>query len=675
MKLRYSATALAFSLLCLLSPIQPGTAQEGEKLHALTLGDAPKYGPDFKHLDYVNPDAPKGGTVTYGAIGTFDSFNPYIIKGTPAGVANETLTTSTDDDSLTEYGLIAESMEIAPDKSWIIFNLRPEARWHDGKPITADDVVFSLDILKEKGDPRYRYYYKDVTKVEKLADLRVKFTFSSGGNRELPVIMGQLPVLPKHYWEKHNFENVATEPPLGSGPYKIDKFDLGRSYTLKRVPDYWGKDLPINIGTNNIDTLRYEFFRDPTVALEAFKSGVIDIRQENRAKDWATAYNFPAVKDGRIIKEQIPHKNPAGMQAFVFNIRKPIFQDRKLRQALIEAFDFEWSNKALFFGQYTRTRSYFQNSEMEAKGLPSPEELEVLEPFRGKIPDEVFTAEYNPPKTDGSGNNRENLERAGKLLDEAGWKVESGNRVKDGKTLAFEILLDDPAFQRIAEPYIQNLKKLGIVATLRVVDDSQYQKRVEDFDFDMISVVFGQSLSPGNEQREYWGSDAADQNGSNNLIGIKNQVIDDIVEQLVTAQTRKDLIIRCKALDRVLQWNYYVVPHWHLPAFRYVWWNKFSQPAKRPEPLYGAALGSWWIDPAKERALHQKMAQAEDPAGDSDGSGMPTVQEAEQTTPGQREPTPDTNPAAPDRGQSPILYLLAGLAAIAVVVMMRRKKK
>lgn len=647
-------------------------AQEGgNKVHALTLADAPKYGPDFKYLDYVNPDAPKGGSVNYGASGTFDSFNPFIIKGTPASLGGlfETLTVSTEDDTLTDYGLIAESMEVAPDNSWIIFNLRPEARWQDGQPITADDVVFSFNILVEKGDPSYRNYYSDVAKAEKLEERRVKFTFKSAGNRELPTIMGQLPVLPQHWWKDRAFDDVLLEPPLGSGAYKLGKFDLGRSYTMERVPDYWGKDLPINIGTDNYDRITYTYYRDPEIELEAFKSGSIDFRSENSAKRWATQYEFPAVKDGRVKKELIPHKQPAGLQGFIFNTRRDIFSDRKVREALTYAFDFEWSNKALFFGQYTRTRSYYENSEMAARGLPSPEELEILNPLKGQIPDEVFTAEYNPPKTDGSGNARDNLAKASQLLDEAGWKVEGGKRVKDGKPFTFEILLDEPAFERIVQPFIQNLGRIGITATLRMLQDaSQYEKRTEDFDFDMLVSGWGESLSPGNEQREYWSSAAADQNGSRNYAGVKNPAIDKLVDLIINTPSRKDLIIRCRALDRVLQWSFFAVPNYYLAAYRIAYWDKFSQPAKRPDPLYSPGTSGWWIDPQKAQKIEASKAaeatstdaQAAPASPEQEPAPAPAATESTQPAPAATEQT-----APADRGRSPIIY---GIGAVAVVI-------
>lgn len=661
--------SLLVAATLVLGLVVPGLAiaQSGEVTHALTLGDTPKYGPDFTHLDYVNPDAPKGGSIRYGAIGGFDSFNEFIVRGDPAALSGlvERLTIQVDDDSLSEYGLIAETMEVAPDNSWIIFNLRTEARWHDGKPITAEDVVFSFNSLKEKGAPFYRYYYANVENAEILSPQKVKFTFTSSDNRELPVIMGQLPVLPKHYWEGRNFEEPSLDIPLGSGPYKVKSFEAGRSVTMERVPDYWGKDLPVNIGTDNFDLVRTDYYRDPTVTLEAFKSGAFDLRAENSAKQWATGYESPALREGRFKMEQIETDNPQGMQGFVLNLRRPIFQDRRVRQAMILAFDFEWSNKTLFFGHYKRTRSYFQNSPMEAKGLPSAEELKILEPLRGKIPDEVFTTEYQPPKSDGSGSNRDNLAEAAQLLDAAGWKLENGHRIKDGKPLEIEFLLQaGDLFERVVQPYAKSLDRLGIKLTLRAVDPSQYQERNENYDFDMISTVIPQSLSPGNEQRDFWTSAAADLPGGRNEIGLKDPVIDDLVERLIASPTRAELITYCQALDRILQWNYYVVPNWHLGAVRIAYWDKFGRPDKLPEPTYGIGLGAWWIDPAKEAALAEKIKAAA-PAADLDAAAAPEA--------------PAEEAAAPeDRGASPVKYLLYGggalVALIAVVGFLRRKK-
>lgn len=652
----------------------PGVAlaQDSIKTHALTLGDKPKYGPDFKHLDYVNPDAPKGGTVRYAGLGSFDSFNPFIVGGDPAGLGGlyEQLTTTVDDDSLSEYGLIAESMEVAKDNSWIIFNLRPEARWHDAKPITADDVVFSFDTLKSQGAPFYRFYYGSVAKAEKLGEHRVKFTFSTKDNRELPTIMGQLPVLPKHFWEGKKFGEPSLDEPLGSGPYKLKSFEAGRSVTMERVKDYWGKDLPVNIGTDNFDIVRTDYYRDPTVILEAFKSGAFDTRSENSAKFWATGYDSPALRDGRFKMETIPTDNPQGMQGFTMNLRRAIFQDPLVRQAMILALDFEWSNKTLFFGQYKRTRSYFQNSEMEAKGLPSPEELKILEPLRGKIPDEVFTTEYNPPSTDGSGADAENLAKAAQLLDQTGWKLENGKRMKDGKPFEIEFLLQaGDSFERIVQPYAKSLERLGVKLTLRVVDAAQYEKRHEDFDYDMVSTVYAQSLSPGNEQRDYWGSAAADSPGSRNEIGVKDPVIDALVEKLIAAPTRTELIVYCRALDRILQWRYYVVPNWHLAAARLAYWDKFGRPDKLPEPTYGIGLSGWWIDPAKEKALASKIAQS----APADAAASTATSDAASTA------TSSAAPAVPsDRGTSPLGYLLYIVGGVILVVIgaavLKRKK-
>ena len=578
--------------------------------HAIAMNGEPKYCPDFKHLDYVNPDAPKGGTLRYAAVGSFDTFNPYTLKGDAAagaGAPFETLLTGTDDEAFSEYGLIAESIEMPEDRSWVAFTLRPEARWHDGTPITVDDVIFSLDILKTKAHPFYRAYYANVDKAEKVGERKVKFTFVGGINRELPLTVGQMPILSKAYWQGKEFDAITMTPPLGSGPYKIAAFEAGRSVTLQRVPDYWGKDLPINVGRFNIDTIRYEYYRDMNVSIEALKAGNYDFRQENISKMWATAYDTPAVRDGRLVKEEISNQLPSGMQGFAFNTRRDIFKDPRVRDALTYALDFEWTNKTLFYGLYARTRSYFDNSELAARGLPGPEELKLLEPYRGKIPDEVFTKEYQPPKTDGSGNNRANLRAAAELLKAAGWEVRDGALVNSqtGAPLEFEILLNDPSFERATLPFVQNLQRLGVKARVRTVDPAQYEKRVDDFDFDMIMHVFGQSLSPGNEQRDFWTSAAADVKGGRNIVGIKDPVVDALVDLVIAAPDRDQLIYRTRALDRVLQWGHYVVPNWHSDRFRVIYWNKLSHPQKTPP--YGLALDSWWIDPAKAAALQGKQ--------------------------------------------------------------------
>ncbi|MFQ5619895.1 MAG: extracellular solute-binding protein [Rhodospirillales bacterium] len=577
--------------------------------HAIAMYGDPKYGPDFKHFDYVNPDAPKGGEVKLAAIGTFDNLNPYILKGVAAaglGGLFETLLTNSDDEPFTEYGHLAESIEMPEDRSWVAFTLRKEARWHDGKPVTPEDVIFSLEILKTKGQPFFRFYFANVKKAEKTGPRTVKFTFSGGENRELPLIIGQLPVLPRHFWEGRDFAKTILEPPLGSGPYRIKAFEAGRSITYERIKDYWAADLPVNKGRNNFDIIRYDYYRDTTVALEAFKGGEYDFRQENVSKNWATAYDSPAIRAGLIKKVEIRHQRPTGMQAFVFNIRRPLFKDPRVRRALAYAFDFEWTNKNLFYGQYTRTKSYFSNSELASRGLPGPDELKILKPLRGRIPDEVFTKAYEPPSTDGSGNIRRNLRKALKLLKDAGWVIKEGRLVhaKTGKPFTFEILLSQPTWERIALPFKRNLKRLGIDARVRTVDSAQYQRRTEDFDFDMIVDVFGQSLSPGNEQREMWGSKAADRPGSRNTIGIRSDAIDKLVDLVIAAPDRKSLTARTRALDRVLLWGHYLIPHWHIQSFRVAYWDKFGRPAVTPK--YNLGFDTWWIDAGKNVALVER---------------------------------------------------------------------
>jgi microcin C transport system substrate-binding protein len=606
-----SRRTVLFGPLALLPgflPISLRAQTEARVLHGLAMHGEPKYGPDFKHFEYVNPDAPKGGELKMSAIGSFDSFNSFILRG-DAGPSSsiETLLTSSSDEAFTEYGLIAESIEVPDDRSWVAFTLRPQARWHDGNPIAVDDVIFSFNILTAKGTPFYRQYYHNVAKVEAAGDRKVKFTFSGGDNHELPLIMGQLPVLPKHYWEGRDFEKPTLEPPLASGPYKVESFNAGRSITLRRVADYWGKDLPVNVGQNNWDVIRYEYYRDTTVALEAFKAGSIDLRIEMSSRQWATAYDVPAVKDGRIIMEKIPDQNPQGMQGYVYNLRRDIFKDRRVREALAYAYDFEWSNKTLSDGQLVRTRSYWQGSELAATGLPTGAELEILEKYRGRIPDEVFTTEYQPPMTDGTGNIRPSLRKAAELLKSAGWEIRDSKltNAETGKVMEFEILLGNAAAEREVQPIIQNLARLGIAARMRTVDNAQYENRFNDFDFDMIIVRFGQSLSPGNEQREFWGSAAADQPGSRNVMGIKDPVIDELINLVIQAPDRESLIARTRAIDRVLQWGFYLIPQFNVPFFRVAYWNKFSHPAVPPK--YALGLETWWVDSQKEAALKGKQ--------------------------------------------------------------------
>jgi microcin C transport system substrate-binding protein len=587
-------------------------AARGAATHGVSLFGDLKYGPDFKHFDYVNPDAPKGGTMRYSAIGTFDTLNPFVIKGIPAagiGSIFDTLTVRSEDEPSSEYGLVAEKIELAPDMLSVLYTLRKEARFHDGTPMTPEDVVWTFETLRAKGQPMYRSYYGDVTKVEKEGERGVRFTFKSADNRELPQIIGEMPVLSKAYWSGRDFANTTLDPPLGSGPYKIESLDPGRSITYRRVADYWAADLPVNKGRDNVDVIRYDYYRDGTIALEAFKAGQYDVRRENSSKSWATGYDSPALREGLIKKEQIPNQLPSGMQGLGYNLRRPLFQDPRVRQALAYAFDFEWSNKNLFYGLYARTRSYFDNSELAATGLPQGEELKILDKARGKIPDEVFTQEYNPPKYDGSGNIRDGLRAALKLLKEAGWTFKGEKLVNDetGQPFEFEILLDDPAYERIALPFAKNLERMGITARVRTVDVAQYEKRMETFDFDMAVALFPQSLSPGNEQREFFGSPAADQPGSRNVLGIKSPVIDEVIEELIRAPDRASLVAHARALDRVLQYGYYVVPQFHLGAFWVAYWDKFRRPETAPK--YGLGIDTWWVDPNAEQSVEAKKGE------------------------------------------------------------------
>ena len=576
--------------------------------HAMTMFDneTPKYTATFPHFDYVNPAAPKGGTLRLAVDGTYDSFNPFIPKGNAASTGSvETLLVNSADEPFTAYGLVAETMEWPADRAWVIFNLRPEARWHDGTPITADDVVWSFETLVEKGMPFYRYYYSAIDSAEALNTHRVRFNFKESGNQELPLITGQLPVLPKHYWASRDFSATTLDPPLGSGPYRIQKFEAGRYIVQERVTDYWGANLPVRRGMNNFDIIRTEYFRDATPIRLALKAGDIDFRLENQSKAWADDYNVAVVDKGLLNKEMVPHRQPTGMQAFVMNTRRTLFQDPRVRQALGYAFDFEWSNRTLFNGQYTRTTSYFSNSELASSGLPEGSELALLEHYRGRIPDTVFNQAFRIPVTDGSGRPRENLRKATALLKSAGWSVRDLKLINEatGVPFRFEVLLSSKAFERIVLPYTQNLKLLGIEAKIRLVDRTQYMERYRQKDFDMLVAVWGQSETPGNEQREYWGSDAADSVGSRNLAGIKDPVVDELIELLVKSDSREQLNVRTRALDRVLLWGHYVVPHWHIRADRVLYWDKFSRPAT---PVRSGVMRSrWWYDTQKAAALEQ----------------------------------------------------------------------
>lgn len=581
---------------------------EIHKSHAIAMHGEPKYSAGFSHFDYTNPNAPKGGDLRLHVIGGFDSLNPFVSKGrAAAGMAYldnsylyDSLTVRGEDEPFTQYGLLAETIEWPEDRSWVRFHLREEARFADGEPVQADDVAWTFKTLLEKGKPFYSYYYAAVERVEVNDPLTVTFHFKASDNRELPLIIGQLPVLPKHHWQDREFDKDGMLAPLGSGPYSLAEAKPGKKVVYQRRKDYWAQSLPVMKGRNNFDSITYDYYLDETAALEAFKSGRYDWRHENNSKLWATAYQGPAFKSGKIVTDEVSHSNPWGAQAFIFNLRKELFQDETLREAIGYAFDFQWSNDNLFYGQYKQNRSYFDNSEMAATGLPSKAELALLDPYREQLPEAVFSKEYQPPKTDGSGRPRENLRKASMLLKEAGYQLRDGQLyTPDNKPVRFEFLLSSPAFERIVLPFSRNLKALGIVANVSKIDSSLWVERIQNFDFDMIVYRMGQSSSPGNEQQEYWSSEAADQPGSRNLIGIKNPVVDALVDKIVAAQTREELITRCRALDRVLQWHHYSVFNWYSDQHRLAYQSRLRHPELGKYVGMDAALDTWWDSTAK----------------------------------------------------------------------------
>jgi microcin C transport system substrate-binding protein len=596
---------------------QSGTGEPAWR-HALSLFGDIKYPADFKRFDYVNPDAPKGGIARMISIGTFDNFNIAVmgVKGSIAQAAllvNEALMTKSQDEVVTEYGLLAEAAAHPDDFSWVIYRLRKEARWHDGKPVTPDDVIFSMEVLK-KYSPMYASYYRHVIKTEKSGERDIKFSFDATGNRELPTIVGELPVLPKHYWEgtdsqgrKRDISATALEPPLGSGPYRIKEFVAGRSVRLERVKDYWGANLPVRIGQDNFDEMRFEYFRDNLVALEAFKADQADWISENSAKQWATQYDFPAVAEKRVVKEEFPINDSGRMQAFVLNLRREQFKDARLRRAFNYAFDFEEMNKQLFYGQYKRINSYFEGTELASSGLPEGTELEILETVRDKVPADVFSKPYVNSVGGNPESVRANLRESARLLKEAGFEVRDQKLVDAaGKPVTVEILVQDPSAERIALFYKPSLERIGVTTSIRIVDDAQYQNRLRGFDFDMIIDQWGESLSPGNEQREFWGSQTADQPGSRNTMGIKNPAIDALIEKVIFAKDRPTLVAATRALDRVLLWNFYLVPQFTYGFSRYARWDRFSH--AEPMPKYGrSGLPSlWWYDADKAARIGKR---------------------------------------------------------------------
>ena len=613
--------ALAFAAAPLLGRlglaglVRPAAAQGATPKwrHGLSLFGDLKYPADFKRFDYVNPDAPKGGVVRRQGAGTFDNFNPVVagLKGQMAlGIFEgvfETLFVPALDEVSTEYGLLADAASHPDDFSSATYRLRPQAKWHDGRPVTPDDVIFSFDAFKANS-PFSAAYYRHVVKAEKTGEREITFTFDGPGNRELPQIVGQLTVLPKHWWEgkdkngkARDVTETTLEPPLGSGPYRIKEFTPPSLIVYERVKDHWGKDLPVNIGRDNFDEVRFVYLRDSTVALEAFKADQIDWRRENSAKNWATAYDFPAVNDKRVLKEEFPQRSRGIMQAFAFNIRRSKFADPRVRLAFNFAFDFEEMNKQLFFEQYKRITSYFDGTELACSGLPEGQELELLEKVRDKVPPEVFTTPYSNPAGGSPQAMRRNTGEGLRLLREAGWVVNDNKLVnqKTGEPMAVELLAEDPSFERVNLFYKPGLERLGIAVSVRTVDPTQYENRVRKFDFDIITANWGESLSPGNEQRDFWGSAAADISGSRNQVGIKNPAVDALIERVIFAKSRDELVAATRALDRVLLWNHYVVPQWTLDKERTARWDRFGHPDNMPKYAASAFPTIWWWDAEK----------------------------------------------------------------------------
>lgn len=599
-----AALALSFAGAARFSP-----SHAGETRHGLSVFGPLAYPADFTHFNYVNPDAPKGGRISMvGPAGriTFDSFNDHILKGDAAQgleLLFDSLMVRAFDEPDAVYGLLASSAEIADDGMSVTFRLRPEATFADGSPVTAGDVVFSFQTLKEKGHPRYRIALRDVEMAEAVDPRTVRYTFKGTLVRDLPINVATLPVLSKAFYTANTFEETSLTPPLGSGPYKIADFKAGTFVLYKLRDDYWARDLPVNKGRFNFAEIRFEYFRDRTAELTNLKSGSFDFREEFTSVDWATAYDIPAVTQGRMIKESLPDDTPSGAQGFFINTRRDKFKDPRVRKALGLAFDFEWTNKNLFYGLYQRTSSYFENSPMKAEGKPSPDELALLEPFRDKLPPEVFGDATSPPVSNGSGTDRKLLREAAKLLNEAGWQQKGTLRVNArGEPLSVEILIFSPSFERIILPYVKNLQAIGVDASLRRVDPAQYERRVKSFDFDLTTERYTMRLTPGIELKTFWGSETAMTDGSYNLAGIADPVVDALIERIMAAKSRAELETAARAADRVLRTGYYWVPHWYKAAHHLAYWNKFSRPATKPRYARGV-IDTWWYDAQKAARL------------------------------------------------------------------------
>ncbi len=592
-----------------VAPLPPliGAATAAEVPHGLSLFGDLKYGPDFAHFDYVDPAAPKGGLLHLATVDTYSTLNPFTLKGQSvagAGLPFESLLEGSADEADAAYGLIAQGVSLAADRRSVRFLLRSEARWHDGTPITARDVAFSFEILTTEGHPAFANQLAGVDRVETAGDHDVTFHLAAPDNRKLPLIVGGMSIVSEAYFRDRAFGETTMDPPLGSGPYRIAKVDPGRSVTYERVPDHWGAHLPLNVGRYNFGTIVYDYYRDRTVLVEALKAGEYDLHEEFTSKVWATQYDIPAVEEGWLVKDVLKDNTPSGVQAFFFNTRLPKFQDRRVREAFAYAFDFEWLNKNQFYGLYERMASYFENSELAARGLPSEAELALLAPHRGAIPEEVFTTPFVPPATDGSGNNRRNLRAARTLLADAGWVTRDGALVNEatGEPMTVEFLYFEPTFERIYAVFARSLERLGVGVNLRLVDGAQYEERLKTHDFEITTIRFVFSLSPGVELNSYFASATVDQVGSFNIPGIKDPVVDALIAAVAAATDRDSLIAAARALDRVLLWGHYMVPQWYKGAHHLVYWNKFARPAVKPRYARGI-VDTWWVDGEKDDAL------------------------------------------------------------------------
>jgi len=601
----YSLRLISAGILAGLTAIASASAMPQ---HGIAMHGEPKYAAGFKSFDYANPDAPNGGRLFRAAQGSFDSLNPLIVMGQSApGMRQyvyESLMARAQDEPFSLYGLLAESIETPTDRSWVAFTLREEARFSDGEPVTVDDVIFSHALLRDRGRPNHQFYYSKVTKVKKTGPRTVRFTFGEGGDREMPLIMGLMPVLPEHAIDPETFEETTLEPPVGSGPYVVSEVEPGSRITYKRDPDYWGRDLPVNAGHYNFDEIRYDFYRDGNAMFEAFKKGVALFTTESDPGQWAREYEFPAVREGKVLRKEFDLKLPAGMNALAFNTRREVFADERVRRALIKLFDFEWMNANLFHGLYERSQSYFARSELSAHGKPADErERELLAPFAGAIAPAIMDGSYALPKSDGSGRNREQMRAALRLLRDAGYELKGGALVnaRTGEPMRFEILAATREQERLLLTYARALKRAGIEASVRFVDSAQYQRRKQTFDFDMIQNRWGASLSPGNEQTFRWSSKAADREGTFNYAGVKNEAVDAMIEALLAAKSRQDFVSAVRALDRVLMSGHYVIPLFHLPKLWVAHWRQLQHP--ETAPLGGVQIDTWWM--AKDMAAAQ----------------------------------------------------------------------